>query len=89
MLWRDPTHQVVVDGAGQEPVSNIVGHHFSCSAGAGGKTDCVCVVVLRRQDLAMEMDWMGVHLVLKDNKTAKKGELNKHINTFSIESTSS
>lgn len=56
LVSYDLTHQVVIDSAGQKPVSNIVSHHFSCSAGAWGKTDCVCMVVLCSQDLAMEVD---------------------------------
>lgn len=63
LLLHDPTHQVVVDSAGQKPVSNIVSHHFSSSAGAWGKTDCVCMMLQYSQDLAMEMDRMDVHLV--------------------------
>ncbi len=54
---------MVIDSARQQPVSGVVGYHFSCSAGAGEKTDCVCMVVLSGQDLAMEMNWMHVHLM--------------------------
>lgn len=56
LFIHDHTHQVVIDSAGQKPVSNIVSHHFSGSAGAWGKADCVCMMVLCSQDLAMEMD---------------------------------
>lgn len=54
---------MVIDGARQQPVSGVVCHHFSCKAGGGEKTDHVCMVVLYGQDLAMEMNWMHVHLL--------------------------
>lgn len=56
------THQMVVNSARQQPVSGVVSYHFSSTAAAGEKTDCVCVVALRGQDLTMEMNWMHVHL---------------------------
>lgn len=78
LLIHDITHQVVVDSAGQKPVSNVVSHHFSRGAGAWGKTDCVCMTIQCSQNLAMEMDWMDVHLCLKGLQKA----WNKHIYTF-------
>lgn len=54
---------MVIDAASQQPVSGVVSYHLSCGAGGGEKTDCVCVVVLHSQDLAMEMNRMHVHLL--------------------------
>ena len=66
MQWpasrRDParvcglTCQVVVDHARQQPFSGVVRHHLRCSAGGREKTDRVSVVVLRGQDLAVEVN---------------------------------
>lgn len=59
------THQMVIDCAGQQPVSRVVSDHVSRNAGRREKTDRVCVVVLSGQDLAMEMNRMHVHLLVK------------------------
>lgn len=54
---------MVIDSAGQQPVSGVVGSHFSRDAGAWKQTDGVCVAAACGQDLAMEMNWVHVHLV--------------------------
>ena len=53
---------MVVDGAREQPVSRVVGHHGGGGAGGGEQAHRVRVVVHRRQDLAVEVDRMHVHL---------------------------
>lgn len=54
---------MVVDGAGQQPVSRVVGRHCGHGAGAWEHADCVRVFAHSGQDLAVEMDRVHVHLV--------------------------
>lgn len=53
---------MVIDIARQQPFSWVISYHFSCDAGCWEKTNCVCMMVLGREDLAMEMNRMHVHL---------------------------
>lgn len=47
---------MVVDGAGQQPVSRVVGRHVGRGAGAGEHADGVRVSAQREQDLAVEVN---------------------------------
>lgn len=47
---------MVINSAGEQPVSRVVSHHFNGSTGRWEKTDCISMVVLCGQDLAMEMN---------------------------------
>lgn len=47
---------MVVDGAGQQPVSWVVGRHLGRGAGAREHADCVRVSAHSEQDLAVEMN---------------------------------
>lgn len=62
-LKEASTHQMVVDGAGQQPVSRVVGRHCGRGAGAWEHADCVRVSAHSGQDLAVEMNRVHVHLV--------------------------
>lgn len=53
---------MVIDSAGQQPVSGVVGSHFSRDAGAWKQADGVCVAAACGQDLAVEMNRVHVHL---------------------------
>lgn len=61
-LEEAATHEVVVDGAGQQPVSRVVGHHCRRGAGAWEHADGVRVLAPSGQDLAVEMNRVHVHL---------------------------
>lgn len=62
-LEEASTHEVVVDGAGQQPVSRVVGRHGGRGAGAWEHADGVRVLAPSGQDLAVEMNRVHVHLV--------------------------
>ena len=53
---------MVVDVAGQQPVSGVVCGHLRRHAGGWEEADGVGVVVLGCQDLPMEVDRVDVHL---------------------------
>lgn len=54
---------MIVDLTAEKPLTRIICHHLHVDKCSREQTDSVSVVAFVRQDLAMEVCWVDVHLI--------------------------